>query len=112
MSGIPHWAVPGAKVVCVDFGTANYGGKVVKLKAKTLYTIERTVEPFFDQWGIILVEVKSDGNLGGYMGYRFRPSKSLLTPSLDELADLRDRKFEEVDRLLERLADNPIGLVA
>lgn len=90
MNGIPAWAVPGAKVVCVDgMPSWNYfKGRPAKYSALPvlgeIYTISQAVWhqwPFRSGVGLHLLEIQRAGKVSPYILERFRP---LVTRSQEQ----------------------------
>jgi hypothetical protein len=85
---VPSWAVPGAKVVCVESSPT--------IKRGEIFTIQRVVaSDFSGDWGVILLERASSRWLGGYKGWRFRPLVHTTTDDEVEQRLFRKKRLHQ-----------------
>lgn len=78
MSGIPAWAVKGAKVVCIEEPPS---GAIRRGEVVTIALVTDIRDPHGD-WGVVFEEVVSPDGFGGFFkGRRFRP---LVTRTQDQ----------------------------
>lgn len=102
MSGIPSWAVKGAKVVCVDATPNQFG---VLLTKGDVYTVRGiSVMDTYGENGLLLEEVSTGGAFswnGEEVGFAFRRFRPAITQS-DDISTHFSHHLHAPQKIVER----------